>query len=112
MTLHPFHLTEMCSDLVDALPDPSPGRRVDELPSGAVLWAFRPAAMHVQGVRVASAAHRADVPQIPQESNTLRQSDVLVEATERAFKLCRTLHFFVERPDPILHEPKGSDACA
>ena len=45
----------MCSDLVDVLPDASPGRRVDELPSGAVPQAFRPVALHVQGVRVESA---------------------------------------------------------
>ena len=71
-------------DLVDALPDPSPGRRVDELPSGAVRQASTPVTLHVQGVRVGSAAHRTDVPQVPQESDTFRQSDVLVEARERA----------------------------
>ena len=40
--LHPFHLNETYFDLVDALPDPSPRQRVDELPSGAKLRASHP----------------------------------------------------------------------
>ena len=46
----------MCSDLVDALPDQSPSRREDELPSGFVLRPSRPVAMHVHGVHVEMAA--------------------------------------------------------
>ena len=61
---HPFHRNKMCTDLVDAL------RRVEELPSGAVLPASR-VPMHAKGVRVESATHRADVTQVPQEGNTL-----------------------------------------
>ena len=96
VTLNPFHLNKMRSDFVDAFPDSSPGRRVDELPSGAVLRASRPAALHVQGVRVEGAAERADVPQVPQEGNAPRQSDIQVEARERAMQLRRDLHIFVQ----------------
>ena len=87
-------------------------------PAGAVLRASRPAAMHSQGVRVESAAQRTNVPQVPQESDTFRQSDVLVEARERAVQRRRDLHFFVQRsksPTPTcqsLHAPEPDGAVA
>ena len=107
VALHPFHLNETCTDLVDALPVSSPGRRADELPSGAVLRAFRSVAMHVQGVCVESAAHRTDVPQVPQEGNTLRQSDVLVEARERAVTFISSGNTASPHPPPV---PEGAVA--
>ena len=62
VALHAFHLNEVRPDLVDAMPDPSPGRRVDELASGALLQACPTVALHVHGVRAKSACQCADVP--------------------------------------------------
>ena len=48
------------------------------------------------------AAQRTDVPQVPQESDTFRQSDVLVEARQRA------VHHHGQSPAPTcqpLHAP-------
>ena len=61
------------------------------MPSAAVLRASRPVSMHVPGVLEERVVQRTDVPQVPQESNTLRQSGVLVEPPERAGQLRRDL---------------------
>ena len=84
---------------------------IDGLPSGAVLRASRPGSVHIEGVRVERAAQRTDVPQVPQESDTFRQSDVLVEARERAVQHRRDLPFLAHKghsPAPTfqsLHAP-------
>ena len=70
--------------------------------------------MHVPGVRVESATHLADVAQVPQEGNTFRQSDVLVEAKERAVQLFRDIHIFVQHTTTcqLLHAPVPEGAVA
>ena len=73
--------------------------------------------MYVQGVRVEGTAQRTDVPQA-QESDTFRQSDVLVEAKEHAMQLRRDLHFFAQHnqsPTPTcqsLHAPMPEGTVA
>ena len=88
-------MNEVWLDLVDALPDPSPGRRVDELASWCCAPGLPPTALQVPRVRVEGAAQRADVPQVPPEGHALYESNVLVEARERAVQVCRDLHVFV-----------------
>ena len=51
--------------------------------------------MHVQRIRVERAAQRTDAPQVPQESDTFRQSDALVEARKLAVQHHRDIPFLV-----------------